>query len=281
MAGNSTTPMKEVVESRTLRGLSPEVEETVELEDQVKDHGKQISEMQSNISQILTLIKEGMREQDNPPEVSGVQRDKGKKKVVVINEPEEEAEDEELEADLSFLEEHLQSSFGKSSTKGKGPSVLHNALAKRLFKNPMPPNFSSLGLSTYDGSTDPGDHLSAFTLKMQLINATDADMCKAFPITFGGRCRSWYTSLPEGIIDNFEQFATLFSSKFASQIRRRLTVSALINCTQGEGEALVDFYDRWNTISCEVQGITPNVAAGNLRMSTQSQELQRDLIKRE
>ncbi|CAL1407357.1 unnamed protein product [Linum trigynum] len=247
--------MKEVVEPMALHGLSSKVEEKVELEDRVKDHGNHISQMQSNINQILSLIKEGMKDHD-ALDTSRAQRDKGKIKVVEVDDPEdEETEEERPEADLSFLEEHLQPSFRKESGKGKGPIILHNPLAKKLFRSPVPPNFSSLGLRAYNRSIDPNNHLSAFTLKMQLM---DDDLCKAFPITFGGRCRTWYTSLPEGIIDNFEQFATLFTSKFATQICWRLMVTALINCTHGEGEAMVDFYDRWNTI------------AGSLRMATRN-----------
>ncbi|CAL1377364.1 unnamed protein product [Linum trigynum] len=155
-------------------------------------------------------MKEGMRRQETLGP-SSTPRDKGKKKVVEVDSEDEETEDERPKTDLSFLEEHLQSNFGKGSGKTKGPSILHNPLSKKLFRNPVPPNFSSLGLPAYNGDTNPNDHLSAFTLKMQLINASDADLCKAFPITFGGRCRTWYTSLPEGIIDNFEQLATLFT----------------------------------------------------------------------
>ncbi|CAL1387918.1 unnamed protein product [Linum trigynum] len=122
-----------------------------------------------------------MKEKSDFLEASQRAKDKGKKKVVTIDELEEETEDEGREVDLSFLEEHLHSSFGKGSGRGKGLSILHNPLAKKLFKNPVPPNFSSLGLPTYNGSTDPGDHLSAFTLKMQLINATYADCARRFP----------------------------------------------------------------------------------------------------
>ncbi|CAL1405791.1 unnamed protein product [Linum trigynum] len=289
MDGSSNTPVKGVVERSPLRapdapasgirGMEmPTVEEEMEMEDRVKSQGQQISSMQESLIQILAMLKE---KESDAPESSGRKAVKGKRKEGGPSSPVSteggESEKEEDDLNLGFLEEHLKPSYGKV----KGPNILQNPLARSLFRTQVPPNFSSLGLPTYDGSSDPADHLSAFMLKMQLINATDADLCKAFPVTFSGHCRTWYTSLPEGIIEDFEQFATLFSSKFASQRRRKLTVSSLINCKQGREELLTDFYDRWNTIACEVQGISPSVAAGNLRMSTHSRELRRALIKKE
>ncbi|CAL1390011.1 unnamed protein product [Linum trigynum] len=236
----------------------------------------QIASMQDSLSQILQLLKT----RDDPSEGSrGRTRDEKQKGALPLDIP-ARTEGGGLEADdpdLNFLEEHLRSTFGKH----KSPNVLQNPLSKELFKTPVPPNFSSLGLPTYGGTSDPADHLCAFMLKMQLINATDSDLCRAFPVTFSGQCRTWYTSLPEGIIESFEQFAMLFSTKFASQRRRKLTVSALINCSQRKDEPLAEFYDRWNAIACEIDGISSVVAAGNLRISTTSIELKRTLIKKE
>ncbi|CAL1413180.1 unnamed protein product [Linum trigynum] len=113
----------------------------------------------------------------------------------------------------------------------------------------MSHNFSYLELSTYDGTTDSSDHLSSFVLKMQLINASDADRCRAFPVTFGGQCHTWYTSLTKGVINTFEQFAILFASKYTSHKRRKLAVLALINSQQGKSKALFEFFDRWNSIA--------------------------------
>ncbi|CAL1407500.1 unnamed protein product [Linum trigynum] len=291
MDGSSNTPVKDMVRgdgfrsqeiaTGGLRGLEmPVVEEEREMEDRVKSQGQQISSMQESLSQILTMLKE---KEGEAPEGSGKRTAKGKGRDRDPDSPAPteggESDEEEGAGDdsLGFLEEHLKPTYGGAKTH----HILQNPLAKSLFKTQVPSNFSSLGLPTYNGSSDPADHLSAFILKMQLINATDADLCKAFPVTFGGHCRTWYTSLPEGIIENFEKFATLFSSNFASQRRRKLTVSALINCKQGGEETLTDFYDRWNAIACEVQGISPSVAAGNLRMSTHSCELRRALIKKE
>ncbi|CAL1395280.1 unnamed protein product [Linum trigynum] len=235
------------------------VEEEMEMEDRVKSQGQQMSSMQESLAQILAMLKEkSTSEKEKDLSESSIrQKTKGREREEDPGSPAqregEESEKEESAEDLSlgFLEEHLRPPYGKGKTHN---NKLQNPLAKSLFRTQVPPNFSSLRLPTYDGTSDPTDHLSAFMLKMKLINASNADLCKVFPVTFGSQCRTWYTSLPEGIIEKFKQFTTLFSSKFASQRRRKLTVSVLINCKQGEEETLTSFYDRWNTIACEVQG---------------------------
>ncbi|CAL1381872.1 unnamed protein product [Linum trigynum] len=180
------------------------------------------------------LIEKGTPEKEKDlPESSIRQKTKGKEREEDPDNPSqtegEESEKEERVEDLSlsFLEEHLRLSYEKIKAHN---SILQNPLAKSLLRTQVPPNLSPLGLPTYDGTSDPTDHLSTFMLKMQLINAADVYLCKAFPVTFGGQCRTLYTSLPEGIIEKFEQFATLFSSNFASQRIRKLAISALINC---------------------------------------------------
>ncbi|CAL1412854.1 unnamed protein product [Linum trigynum] len=276
MGDDFETPLKGMTENNTLRGLSPRVEDESELEEVVKSQGMQIANMQDSLSQILQLLK---TREETAEGSKGKTREDKQKAVLVLDSPArtEGGGPDAEETDLGFLEEHLRSTYGKH----KSPNVLQNPLSRELFKTPVPPNFSSMGLPTYSGTSDPADHLCAFMLKMQLINASDSDLCKAFPVTFSGQCRTWYTSLPEGIIENFEQFAMLFSTKFASQRRRKLTVSSLINCRQKKEESLAEFYDRWNAITCEIDGISSVVAAGNLRISTTSIELKRTLIKKE
>ncbi|CAL1379803.1 unnamed protein product [Linum trigynum] len=117
--------------------------------------------MQDNLSQILQLLKT----REEPVEGSrGKTREEKQKTAHVLDNLARtkggglEAED----VDLRFLEEHLRSTYRKH----KSSNVLQNPLSRELFKTMVPPNFSSLGLPTYSGTSDPADHLCAFMLKM-------------------------------------------------------------------------------------------------------------------
>ncbi|CAL1378679.1 unnamed protein product [Linum trigynum] len=58
-------------------------------------------------------------------------------------------------------------------------------------------------LPSYEGTTDPEDHLNNYFTKMQLYNNSDATLCRAFPSTFTGVVLDWYHHIEEGRIDSF------------------------------------------------------------------------------
>ncbi|CAL1367513.1 unnamed protein product [Linum trigynum] len=136
-------------------------------------------------------------------------------------------------------------------------------------------------LPSYDGTSDPEDHLNNYFTKMQLYNSSDATLCRAFPSTFVGVVLDWYHQIEEGRIDSFEQFAAMFLSKFASRKRRSLTISALFKVRQRKGEALRDFYERWMSVAMAVKDVKPPVLGCCLDECTNSEELCRALSKRD
>ncbi|CAL1401545.1 unnamed protein product [Linum trigynum] len=74
-----------------------------------------------SIGKILALMSEERKQGDARPESSAAKKGKGKQKALVIEEDpyDVETEEDQPEADLSLLEEHLQSCFGKGSGKGR------------------------------------------------------------------------------------------------------------------------------------------------------------------
>ncbi|CAL1387027.1 unnamed protein product [Linum trigynum] len=180
MGDEFETPLKGMTKNNTLRGLSQRIEDEKGLEEVAKNQGQQIASMQDSLV-LLQLLKT----KEDPAEGSRRRTREEKKKAIHVFDSPAQIEGrgpEGEDADLSFLEEHLQSTYGKH----KSPNVLQNLLLKELFTIPVLPNFSSLGLPTYSRTSDPADHLCAFILKMQLINASNSDLCCAFPVTFSG-----------------------------------------------------------------------------------------------
>ncbi|CAL1389905.1 unnamed protein product [Linum trigynum] len=135
-------------------------------------------------------------------------------------------------------------------------------------------------LPTYNGTTDPEDHVSTFCLRMQLQTNSNAALCRTFPSTFSGICLDWYNRLPNGIIRSFEEFTLLFTTKFASQKRRPLHLKALIDIRQKDGESLQAFYARWSRVAMAVRDLTLETAAHHLMDATNNMELKRALAKR-
>ncbi|GAB2265266.1 hypothetical protein Dimus_037804 [Dionaea muscipula] len=75
---------------------------------------------------------------------------------------------------------------------------------------PFPSHFKLPHFEQYDGSTDPQDHIGNFEIQMQLFGVDDAIMCRAFPSTFEGAARRWYTSLAPQSISHFSQLREAF-----------------------------------------------------------------------
>ncbi|CAL1377595.1 unnamed protein product [Linum trigynum] len=174
--------------------------------------------------------------------------------------------------DLSFLEQHLSSAY-----RAHPKPVLHPPLRSEIMGEQMPGNPPIL--PTFNGTTDPEDHVRAFCLRMQLQNFSDVALCRTFPSTFAGICLDWYNQLPNGIIRTFEEFIWLFTSKFASQKCRPLHTVALVEVKQEDGESLRTFYSRWSRVAMAVRDLTTEIATHILMESTSNTELRRLLAK--
>ena len=57
--------------------------------------------------------------------------------------------------------------------------------------------------STYDGSSDPFDHIIHYRQLMTLDIGNDALLCKVFLTSLQGQALSWFHRLPMNSIDNF------------------------------------------------------------------------------
>ncbi|CAL1383130.1 unnamed protein product [Linum trigynum] len=215
----------------------------------------------------LTVCATPVAPQQAPGETSG---------TVPPPHPAYETQQAELpgRADLSFLEQHLSPQYRLNPPK----RALHQPLSAEIMAehlSGMPP-----ALPTYNGTTDPEDHVSTFCLRMQLQTNSNAALCRTFPSTFSGIFLDWYNRLPNRIIRSFEEFILLFTTKFASQKRRPLHLKALVDLRQKDGESLRSFYARWFRLAMTVRDLTPETAAHHLLEATTNMELKRALAKR-
>ena len=62
--------------------------------------------------------------------------------------------------------------------------------SQKIMQEQVPPNFKLPHFESYDGTTDPIDHLEAFRTTMLLHGAPDAILCRAFPSTLKGAARN-------------------------------------------------------------------------------------------
>lgn len=84
-------------------------------------------------------------------------------------------------------------------------------------------------LSIYDGTTDPEDHVQAFSTRMAFRIDNRAIWCRAFSLSLEGEALEWFNSLPPNSIESFEGLKVVFGKQFASSRSQDPTIFELSN----------------------------------------------------
>ncbi|RWV90843.1 hypothetical protein GW17_00046922 [Ensete ventricosum] len=110
--------------------------------------------------------------------------------------------------------DEVQKEFIKSKEElgecSKGGSPFVPEIQDKL----IPTNSRLPSLESYDGSTDPTEHVVAFQAHMALYDTSDALMYQAFPTTMRGSARMWYSRLEPSLISSFDLLAKEFELNF-------------------------------------------------------------------
>ena len=76
---------------------------------------------------------------------------------------------------------------------------------------PMPSRFARPLFNSYDGKTDPVEHVSHYIQMMSLHTHNNVLMCKVFPSSLGPTALRWFNRLRKGLIHNFAELSQEFS----------------------------------------------------------------------
>jgi len=129
-----------------------------------------------------------------------------------------------------------------------------------IIEVPLPEKWKGFNRDRYDGSTDPDEHMDAYTTHLSLYTSDDAVLCQVFPTSLKGAVLSWFTKLSPNSIDSFATLVAKFETQFATSRSHHLTSIALVGIYQEKGESLRTFVDRFSKVAMSIRNLSPDIA---------------------
>ena len=145
----------------------------------------------------------------------------------------------------SFLNKSVRTTITMDSTR-------QHPFTNTIVEVPLPDKWKGLNRDQYDGSTDPDEHMDAYTTHMSLYTSDDVVLCRVFSTSLKGATLSWFNKLPPNSIDSFTTLVMKFETQFATSRPHHLTSIALIGIHQEKGESLRTFVDRFSKVAMSI-----------------------------
>jgi len=97
-----------------------------------------------------------------------------------------------------------------------------------IIEVPLPDKWKGFNRDRYDGSTNPDEHIDAYTTHMSLYTLDDAVLCRVFPTSLKGAALNWFTKLSPNSIDSFATLVAKFETQFVTSRPHHLISIALV-----------------------------------------------------
>ncbi|GAU39963.1 hypothetical protein TSUD_61520 [Trifolium subterraneum] len=125
-------------------------------------------------------------------------------------------------------------------------------LRQALWDSKVPENFKSPHLPTFDGKTDPLEHLMAVGTRTAIIGAPEHLRCKLLSGTFKDAALRWYMNLPKNSIESYADFYKKFIYQFSGTKHIKVTATRLFTIRQNYAETLREYLARLSKATIKV-----------------------------
>ena len=159
--------------------------------------------------------------------------------------------------------------------------AVRSSLSDEIEWAPMPSRFTRPPFNSYDGKTDPVEHVSHYIHMMSLHTHNDALMCKVFPSSLGPMALRWFNGLQKGSIHSFAELIQEFDARFITSSQVSQPVDALLSMKMRVGETLHSYASWYWELYNDIGEGNEKIAASTFRMGLPKDlELQELLKKR-
>lgn len=90
---------------------------------------------------------------------------------------------------------------------------------QRIQDAPLSKKFSHQKFNTYNGRSDPANHVRHYKQVMAYWRNEEALMSRMFPASLGDTTLRWFDKLPLGKIDSFRELSEQFTARFITNSR--------------------------------------------------------------
>ncbi|XP_076925887.1 uncharacterized protein LOC143588862 [Bidens hawaiensis] len=136
-------------------------------------------------------------------------------------------------------------------------------------------------VGTYNGMTDPSDHLLRFVAVGGVSGWNLPYWCHMFALTFTGAAREWFEKLPARQIKSWNDFVAKVSQHFSQQKKHTRDPSEILDVTRRNNESIEDFITRFNNESLNIGGVSEDMLRGAFHKNVHSDALIRTLTGRD
>jgi hypothetical protein len=125
-------------------------------------------------------------------------------------------------------------------------------LSQELWDAKVPDNFRTPHLPSFDGKSDPTEHLMAVGTQTAIIGAADNLKCKLLSGTLKEALLRWYMNLPKNSIESWTDFQRKFTQQFAGSKHIKVTATSLFAIRQHHAESLREYLARFSEATSKV-----------------------------
>ncbi|XP_058084029.1 uncharacterized protein LOC131231746 [Magnolia sinica] len=144
------------------------------------------------------------------------------------------------------------------------PETKPSSFIKEIMQAQLSERFRLPQITTFTGKTDPTEHIESFWTYMELHDASDAVMCRAFSLTLVDVARLRFKQLKPKSISSFTELSDAFLTNFIGGKKKLKSPAHLNNIVQKEGELLKDYIKCFNFESLQVQKYSNETALNSL-----------------
>ncbi|XP_034704229.1 uncharacterized protein LOC117928460 [Vitis riparia] len=137
--------------------------------------------------------------------------------------------------------------------------MLSTPFCSHIIHYEPPRGFLVPKFSTYDGCSDPFDHIMHYRQFMTLNIGNDPLLCKVFPASLQGQALSWFHRLPPNSVDNFKDLSEAFVGQYLCSARHKQNISTLQNIKMKDNESLREFVKRFGQAILQVEACSMDV----------------------